>query len=64
MVHDLSYISRKPALCYLFFCAQIIRTFMVGAASQENLSSGFLTRSNTYWAVQPQKMAIDFKFQI
>ena len=32
--------------------------------SQENLSSGFLTRSNTNWAEQLQKMAIGLKFRI
>ena len=31
--------------------------------SQENLSSGFLTRSDTNQAVQPQKIARDLKFQ-
>ena len=34
------------------------------ASSLENLSSGFPTRSDTNWAVQPQKMAIGLKFQI
>ena len=30
----------------------------------ENLSSVFLTRPDTYWSVQPQKIAIGLKFQI
>ena len=34
------------------------------AASLENLSSGFLTRSDTNQAVQPQKMAGSLKFWI
>ena len=37
---------------------------ILGAASQENLSSRFPTRSNTNRAVQPQKMARGMKFQI
>ena len=32
--------------------------------SCENLSLGFLTRSDTNWAMQPQKMARGLKFQI
>ena len=31
--------------------------------SQENLSSGFPTRSQTNWAVQPQKMARSLKIK-
>ena len=31
---------------------------------QENLSPGFPIRSNTDWAVQPQKMVRGLKFQI
>ena len=34
------------------------------AMLQENLSSGFPTRSDTNQAVQPQKMARGLKFQI
>ena len=34
------------------------------ATSQENLSLGFLTRSDTNRAVQPQKMAREAKFWI
>ena len=30
----------------------------------ENLSSGFRTRSNTNWTVQPQKMVRGLKFRI
>ena len=36
----------------------------MGATSQENLSSVFLTRSDINRAVQPQKMARGMKFQI
>ena len=36
----------------------------IRAASRENQSSGFPTRSDTNWAVQPQKMARGLKFQI
>ena len=32
--------------------------------SRENLWSGLLTRSDSNWAVQPQKMARGLKFQI
>ena len=32
------------------------------AASHENLYSGFLTRSDTNWAVHPQKMVKGLKF--
>ena len=32
------------------------------AISQENLSSGFTTRSDTNWALQPQKRTRDLKF--
>ena len=32
--------------------------------SQENLSFGFPTRSDTNWAVQPQKMTRGLKFWI
>ena len=31
---------------------------------QENLSSGFPTRSDINWAIQPQKMARGLKFQM
>ena len=31
---------------------------------RENLSSGFPTRSDTNWSVQPQKMATGLKFWI
>ena len=34
------------------------------AESRENLSLAFPTRSETNWAVQPQKMARGLKFQI
>ena len=37
---------------------------MIGAASLDNLSSGFSTRSIKNWAIQPQKMARGLKFQI
>ena len=33
------------------------------AVSQENLSFGFLIISDSNWAVQPQKMARDYKFR-
>ena len=36
---------------------------MIRAALQENLSSGFLTRSNTNRAVQPLKTARGLKFR-
>ena len=35
-----------------------------GAASRQSLSSGFPTRSDTNWTVQPQKMARCLKFRI
>ena len=38
--------------------------FCLYAASQENRSSGFPTRSDTNRAVQPQKMARGLKFRI
>ena len=41
---------------------RLIRT--IWAASQENLSSGFHTRSDTNRAVKPQKMARGLKFRI
>ena len=34
------------------------------AASWEYLSSGFLTRSDTNWAVQPQKLVRDLKLWV
>ena len=34
------------------------------ASSRENLFSGFLTRSDTNWAVLPQNMARGLKFRI
>ena len=34
------------------------------ASSRENLSSGFLTRSDTNWTVKSQKVTSGFKFQI
>ena len=38
--------------------------FIIRAASGENLSLGFLTRTDTNRAVQPQKMATGLKFWI
>ena len=38
--------------------------FSIGTGSREDLSSGFMTRSDTNWAVLPQKMARDLKFRI
>ena len=41
-----------------------LRLISNGAATSENRSSGFPTRSDTNRAVQPKKMARDLKFQI
>ena len=37
---------------------------MSRVTTKPNLSSGFQTRSDTNWAVQPQKMGRGLKFQI
>ena len=39
-------------------------TGLIRALMRENLSSGFLTRSDTNRTVQPQKMTRDLNFQI
>ena len=41
-----------------------LHTFIIRAASRENLFSGFPTRSATNRGVQPQKMARGLKFRI
>ena len=39
-------------------------SFFLSEPSRENLPSGFSTRSDTNWAMQPQKMARGLKFWI
>ena len=41
-----------------------LKTTFIRAVSRENLSAGFQTRSNTYPAVQPQKVTRGLKFGI
>ena len=41
-----------------------LREISLMRVSQESLSSGFLTRSYSNWAVQPQRMARGLKFWI
>ena len=42
----------------------MVKFINILALSQENLSSGFLTRSDTNWAVEPLKMSRGLKFRI
>ena len=57
--------SAFPKIIKLFLCSCQLSMFYPDRkldVLQENLSSGFPTRSDTNWAVQPQKMARGFDF--
>ena len=47
-----------------FHITILVQIEMIQAGTQENLSTGFLTRAHTNWPVQSQKMARDLKFRI
>ena len=56
---------RVDAQADMHLCVLLgIKQVLIRVESQENLSSGFTTRSYTNRAVQPQKMARGMKFWI
>ena len=51
-------------IIYELHNAHGMRNYAIWATSQENLSSGFATRVDLNWSVQPQKLGRGLKFRI
>ena len=60
----MSTLMDSTSLLVIFLLSDENVLYFLCAASSENVSSGFPTRSDTNWSVQPREIARGLKFRI